>query len=404
MKAVQFNVTVAQFLALKALGAVSKSLYYRGPLSTVHMVDIPEPELPSQDWVKIKVVRCGVCASDINAILLNVSPAWSPFTSGPSVPGHEIAGRIVKLGSAVKGLSEGDLVAVCPVLNCRARSIEPECAACRQGLACCENFAEGKLAPGMAVDLCTQTTGGFSEFVIAHSSQVFKIPQGISPENAALVEPFSIALEAVLSNRPEKGEQVLIIGGGVIGNMLVQAIRALDIPCKITAAVSSKFTAELAKKAGADYAITGPQFLEQAAAITGGRCYKPLLGPDSMMCGFDRVYDCFSKSDSVGTAIGAVKTGGVISLVGISSGLKLDPTLLWVKLVTLKGTLYYGFHEWEGKKKHVFEIAIALLSGNRVKFEGLVTHKFTLDEYRKMLEFNINKGKYRAVKTMFVYE
>ncbi len=404
MKAVRFNISIPQYLALKALGWLSKSLYYKGPLSPIKLVDIPEPQVTSPDWVKLKVLRCGVCTSDINTIVMNNSPAWSPYTSFPSVLGHEFSGRIVETGAGVDGLQAGDLATVSPVLNCRARGIEPECEACRKGLACCENFAEGGLPPGMALDLCSGTIGGYSEYVLAHKSQVYKIPPGITPETAALTEPFSIALEAVLSNRPEKDDHVLIIGGGVIGNMIIRAIRALDIPCKITVAVSSNFTAELSKKAGADSTISGKDLLKEAAKITGGKCYKPLLGPDSMMCGFDKVYDCFSHSDTVRLAILSVKTGGVISLVGISNQVKIDPTVMWVKLITIKGSLYYGLHEWKGKQRHVFEIALDLMSGKGLDLQSLVTHKFRLDEYQKMVEVNINKGKYRAIKTTFVYE
>ena len=404
MKALQFNVSIPQFLALKILGPVIKSAHYSGPFAAVHMVDIPEPVLPSADWVKIKVLRCGVCASDVNTIMLKNSPAWSAYTSFPSVLGHEIAGTIAEAGAGVPGLQAGDLVTVCPVLNCKVRGIEPECQACRQGLSCCENFAEGKLPPGTALDVCKGTLGGYGEYIIAHKSQVYKIPQGIGPETTALIEPFAIALEAVLSNKPEKNEQVLVIGGGVIGNMVIHAIRALDIPCKITAAVSSKFTAELAKKSGADHTITGKDQLEEAAKLTGGKCYKPLLGPTTMMRGFDRVYDCLSKSDSLTMALRAVKTGGVVSIIGLSSEVKFDPTLVWVKLITLKGSLYYGYHNWEGLAKHVFEIAIDLISKKDLKLQDMVTHKFKLVEFRKMMDVNIHKGKYRAVKTMFAYD
>jgi threonine dehydrogenase-like Zn-dependent dehydrogenase len=404
MKALQFNVSIPQFLALKIFGTAIKSAHYSGPIAAVRMVDILEPKLPSSDWVKIKVRRCGVCASDVNTIMLKNSPAWSAYTSFPSVLGHEIAGTIAEAGAGVPGLQAGDMVAVCPLLNCRVRGIEPECQACRQGLSCCENFAEGNLPPGTALDVCRGTLGGYSEYIVAHKSQVFKMPQGVGPETAALIEPFAIALEAVLSNKPGKDQQVLVIGGGVIGNMVIHAIRALDIPCKITAAVSSNFTAELAKKSGADHTISGKYQLEEAAEITGGKCFIPLLGPTTMTRGFDRVYDCLSKSDSVTMALRAVRTGGVVSLIGLSDEVKFDPTMVWVKMVTLKGSLYYGLHDWEGQRKHVFEIAIDLITKKSMNLQDMVTHKFKPAEYKKMMDVNIHKGKYRAVKTMFVYD
>ncbi len=404
MKAVQFDVKIPQYLTLKVIGALSEQAYYSGPLSTIKLVDIPQPSIPFPDWVKIKVSRCGNCTSDIVAALLKVSPAWTPYTSFPAVPGHEICGTIVEVGADVAGFEKGDLVAVCPVLNCVTRGIEPVCDACSKGLSSCENFAEGKFPPGQAIDLCVATMGGYCEYIIAHKSQVFKIPAGMSVLEAALVEPFAIALEAVFTNMPRKGEQVLVIGGGVIGTMIMHSIRALEIPCEMTAAVSSKFTADLARKSGADHTITGKTSLQQAAKITGGRCYKPMLGPDAMMCGYDRIYDCFSTTSSVGMAMRLARTGGVISLVGNSREIKLDPTYILLKLLSIKGSLYYGFHEWKGGRRHVFEIAIGLISEGKAKLADMVTNSFRLDEYKEMMKVNTNKGRYRAIKTQFVYD
>ncbi|MEA3471461.1 MAG: alcohol dehydrogenase, partial [Thermodesulfobacteriota bacterium] len=66
MKALQFSVNIPQWAALKALGLVTKKLFYQGPLATVKLSEIPEPALPSQEWVKIKTLLCGFCASDLN--------------------------------------------------------------------------------------------------------------------------------------------------------------------------------------------------------------------------------------------------------------------------------------------------------------------------------------------------
>ncbi len=74
MKALQFSVTVPQFAALKVLGSMSRRFYYQGPLATIRLVDIPEPTLPSPDWVKLRTFVCGFCGSDVNLILLRDSP------------------------------------------------------------------------------------------------------------------------------------------------------------------------------------------------------------------------------------------------------------------------------------------------------------------------------------------
>ena len=104
----------------------------------------------------------------------------------------------------------------------------------------------------MFLGICREVGGGFAPFLTAHESQLFRLPEGASPETGAMIEPLAVTLQAVLDNRPEKGDRVLVIGGGVIGNLLVQSIRALGIACHVTVSEPSKFHAEGAAKAGAD--------------------------------------------------------------------------------------------------------------------------------------------------------
>ena len=226
MKALRFSVSVPQFLTLKVLGALFPQLHYRGPLATVRLDEIPEPSLPSQEWVKIRTLLCGFCGSDQSLIFLRDSPTASPFTSFPCVLGHELCGEIVETGSGVKNFRVGEFVTVAPHLNCVTRGIDPPCRSCRMGKpAVCENMAEGSLAPGMFLGICREVGGGFAPFLTAHESQLFRLPEGATPETGAMIEPFAVTLQAVLDNRPEKGDRVLVIGGGVIGNLLVQSIR-----------------------------------------------------------------------------------------------------------------------------------------------------------------------------------
>ena len=89
------------------------------------LVDIPEPTLPSPEWVKIKIKLCGVCGSDINLLFLKDSPTASPFTSFPCVPGHEFCGEIVETGKKVDNCKTGDLVTVVPALSCYTDALTP---------------------------------------------------------------------------------------------------------------------------------------------------------------------------------------------------------------------------------------------------------------------------------------
>lgn len=249
MQALQFSVTVPQWVALKAIGKFSRKAFYKGALATVKPAEQPSPELPSDQWVKINTLMSGFCASDLNLIFLRDSPSASPFTSFPCVIGHEVCGQVAETGADVTNLAPGDLVTIAPALSCAARGIDPPCSACRKGLfAGCENYADGTLAPGMITGLCSDTSGGFAPEFVVHKSQVFKLPDGLSVEQVVLIEPFSVGLQAVYGNLPQDGEQVLIIGGGVIGTMILKAIRGLDLDCRVTIADPSSFAARAAKK------------------------------------------------------------------------------------------------------------------------------------------------------------
>ena len=400
MKALQFSVSVPQFITLKALGALSRKAYYKGPLAAVKLVNIPEPDLPSEEWVRIETLMCGFCASDLNLIFLKESPSASPFTSFPCVIGHEICGRITAVGADVNSLKPGDMVTVSPALNCATRQIDPVCPACDQGMvANCENYASGALAPGMIIGLCTDTGGGFAPYFVAHQSQIFKLPPEISSEQGALIEPLSVGLQTVYGNMPREGDKVLIIGGGVIGTMVLKVIRALDLNCNVAVADPSVFAAELARKAGADNVIVDKNISGVAVELTGAVSHKPLMGADLLMGGFDRIYDTVGSPGTLNTAMRCLKAGGSISQVGLWHDVKLDLTPLWLKQQTLKGVYGCGYASYKNAWLHMFDIAIDLVQEGKVALDGMITHKFELDNFEEMIEVNLSKEKHRAVKT-----
>ncbi|MCG8701855.1 MAG: alcohol dehydrogenase catalytic domain-containing protein, partial [Bacteroidales bacterium] len=292
MKALVYNINVPRFVLLKAAGSVLKNLYYKGPFATVKLKDVAEPRLPSEEWVKIKTAVCGFCGSDQSLIFLRDSPTASPFTSFPCIFGHEVAGEVTEIGELVKDFKPGDRVAVAPHLDCRTRGIKEACDACSQGMyGSCENVARGDLSPGMFTGICSDIGGGFAPYLVAHKSQLFKLPDSFSWEQGALLEPLAVALQSVWDNRPEDKDEVLVIGGGVIGTMVVKALRGLEIGCRISVSEPSSFHAEAIRETGADHIISDGDLLGAASALDKSARYKPLMGDDIMMGGYDRIFD-----------------------------------------------------------------------------------------------------------------
>ncbi len=405
MKALQFHVTVPRFIAAKSLSTVlGKRVLYSGPLSTVRLVDVPEPGLPDRDWVKIKTAYCGFCGSDLNLILLLDSPTASPFTSFPCVTGHEMVGEIVETGSGVSGFSPGDRVAVNPVLGCEPRGISPPCASCRNGRSGnCENMAKGKFPPGMFLGITSGLNGGFAPFVAVHKSQLHAIPEGVALESAVMTEPVAVALQTVFDNMPQDSETVLVIGGGVIGNLIIQSIRHLATGCRIAVIEPSPFAAELALAMGADDRIEAKSAFRTAARICGATVYKPMIGKEILMGGFQRVYDTVGHSATLNLALRLLSAMGTLSVVGISGDARLDLTPLWLKLQTVKGVFAYGRVTYQGEDRHVFDIALSLLKEDKIRTDTLVTHRFRLAEYERMIQVNLNKGANRAIKTVVAF-
>jgi (R,R)-butanediol dehydrogenase/meso-butanediol dehydrogenase/diacetyl reductase len=333
--------------------------------------------------VKLRTLMCGFCGSDQSLIFLKDSPTASPFTSFPCVLGHELCGEIVEVGKGVTDCRVGDRVTISPGLPCTARGIDPACPSCRAGRpGSCENTANGRLAPGMFTGICKDVGGGFAPYLVAHESQIYKLPAGMSLETASMMEPLGVTLQAVMDNLPVADDKVLVIGGGVIGNLIVQSIRALDIPCSIT-----------------DHVVTDGNIPGAARQVTGAESYKPLLGESILMGGFTKIFDCVGHTDTLRAAMRAMAGGGTLSVVGIGDEVKLDLTPLWLKLQTIKGVYAHGVNLVDGRREHVFETALRFAAADRVHLHEMVTHTFPLTRYQDMIEVNMRKSANRAVKT-----
>ncbi|MBU2055965.1 MAG: zinc-binding dehydrogenase, partial [Proteobacteria bacterium] len=220
---------------------------------------------------------------------------------------------------------------------------------------------------------CGDLHKGFARVKCKDCNHEYLLP---SPASWAMIEPLAVTLEAVLANRPEKGDRVLIIGGGVIGNLLVQTIRSLGSDCRITVSEPSKFHAELAARAGADDLITDGDLFGHAAEITGARRYRPMLGQEILMGGFTKVFDVVAKTGTLRAAMRVMAGGGVLSVVGIGDEVKLDLTPLWLKLQTIRGVYSYGWHAIDGERRHAYDLALGLVREGKVRLDGMITHRF----------------------------
>jgi len=405
LKAVQFEVNKVHYVFSKAIGRFFPSVYF-GPMSCLSYRDVVEPALPNQEWVKVRVKYCGICGSDLNLIFLHDSPATSPFASFPFTIGHEIVGVIEEAGSEVKDLSIGERVVVDPILSCEARGFREPCQACLRGdLSLCERMTAGIVSPGLLIGACRDTGGGWSSRLVAHRSQILKLPAEVSDLNAVMIDPFATALHGIMRDPPKKGQTVLIVGAGVIGICVLAALRALDIQARVAVLAKHPFQAELAGRYGADEVVlmnSDGDYERRLADILGAKVLKPIFGRAVIQGGADVVYECVGKDQSINDALRFAKSGGKVHLLGVASiPRKVDWTPIWLNELEIKGSFACSTEEYRGERRRTYDVAIDLLSAGKADLAPLVTHRFPLDHYREALATAAGKGKTKAIKVVF---
>lgn len=399
MKAVTFSADLATYILTLALGKLNKKFFY-SPVSCVKYEEINEPALPGDDWVMVKTVYGGICGSDLNMIFLHDSPLLSPFGSKKFVLGHENLGIIVKKGRNVEGFEAGDRIVADDVLSCETRGLD-KCKSCVSGnYNLCYNFVDGKLSPGTIIGSCGDTGGCWGEFYVAHVSRLHKVPENLKDEEAILIDPLCSAIHPVLRNFPQEGEKVLVIGTGIIGLFIIAVLRAFGAKCDITAISKYRFQGELAEKYGANRVLYSDNSIEEIAKIAGGKVLTPILGDKYMLGGFDRIFDCVGSERSIKDSLRFVSSGGTIVLVGLSSKINIDSTLIWLKEVSIKGIYGYANDPVDGVMRNTFAIGLDLLASGKIDASPLVTHVFELKDYKKAIEVASSKREHKSIKVL----
>jgi threonine dehydrogenase-like Zn-dependent dehydrogenase len=408
MEAIQFNMTIPRYAIGLALGKITPKIYWSG-LSCTSYKEIPEPELPSEDWVVVKTILGGICGSDVSALKLTVSTYYSALVSSPFVLGHENIGRINNIGSNVKDWSIGDRVVVEPALWCKPRGFEELCEFCEKGeINRCLRITEGNVSPGIQIGLCHDTGGSWAPFFLAHKEQLYKVPETISAENALMIEPFAIGLHAASQNFPEDSDKVLIIGAGTIGLCTLAALRSLGCKADITVIGRYPYQAKAAERLGATSVVLGSEddVYRELIDTTGAKLINPILGKPLVIGGVDITYDCVGSSSSLDDAMRLTRNGGKVIFPGEPSIVhNLDWTSIFTQELSVKAAYLYNHVEnYDGKQWKAFDLAIKLMDEGKADLGWMVTHKYRLEDYRQALELTHQRGKNEAIKIAFEFE
>jgi threonine dehydrogenase-like Zn-dependent dehydrogenase len=379
---------------------------YLPGLANLSLTEVPIPDLPNDNWVVVKSKIAGICGSDLGFLQWKSMPSAEPYFQLPIIPGHELFGEVEAVGRRVGKLHPGQRVSVDPSLGCRERGFRKQCPQCKDGNpGICEHLAEGCLKPGILIGTCPDTGGGWGEYFVAHSRRLFPVPDTIGDDEASLLEPFSVCLRAVLNNPPHKRERVVVIGAGTIGLMNIAALRAVEPSCRIACVAKYPFQAELAGALGADDIINAQtdDVMERVGALADTRVYK-LSGGGAILAGGVRlVYDTVTSSLTLNQALRMVRGKGTLVVLGLAALPQgVDWTPVWMKEVSIVGSLTYGAEVFQGKRTDTFARAIEFVARRRADLTPIQPRKYPLNQYRRALGQAARKKSSGAVKVSFV--
>lgn len=309
--------------------------------------ETPRP-IAAEGQVLVRIMRIGICGSDIH-----VYHGKHPFTRYPVTQGHEVSGRIEAVGSGVEGLSVGQKVTIEPQVCCG------HCYPCTHGK---YNLCEELKVMGF------QTTGTASEYFTVDAAKVTHLPETMSYDEGAMIEPLAVTVHAAKRFPELKGARVAILGCGPIGILLMQSCKALGAASVLVTDVSD-YRLSVARSVGADYAVnTGETDMEQAL--------RDAFGSDKA----DVIYDCAGSDITMGQAIRCARKGSTIVLVAVFSKLaSVDLAVLNDHELELNTSMMYRHEDYVD--------AIRLVSEGKVQLRPLMSRHFAFRDYLKAYQY-----------------
>ena len=294
----------------------------------VELKEFDEPT-PAANGVVVDISFCGICGTDIHAF-----QTGNPYN--PATCGHEWAGTVSAKGNEVKHLTEGDRVVVAVPAACGV------CAPCRSGhTATCNSV----LSVAVGRDPLAAIHGGFAPRIAVGTNRVVKANPGLTDEQAAQVEPATVAFHAVRKSGLRLGDVAVVQGAGPIGLTTMQWAKAGGAG-ELIVVEPNEARRELASQLGATYTTTPDEVDDLLKERTGG-------------LGADIVYECVGKPQTIQAAVDLARRGGTVSLIGLADS---DATIVphtWLrKEINFNSSLAYSHED--------FDMAMGMIADGRV--------------------------------------
>jgi L-iditol 2-dehydrogenase len=316
----------------------------------LEIVDLPRPEI-APDEVLVRVGACGICGSDVHGYDGSTGRRIPPL-----VMGHEAAGIVEAVGRDAGPFQPGDRVTFDSTISCG------ECHYCRDGRI---NLCNNRQVLGVSCG-DYRRHGAFAEYVAVPARIAYLLPDKLPLEHAALIEAVSVALHAVKLAAPKPSDEVVVVGSGMIGLLIIQVLR--DIGCRRIFAVDvDEGRLAVAKQLGATEAVNakGADSVAELLSMTDGR-------------GVDASWEVVGTTASVQTAIQCVRKGGAVTLVGnVSPNVEIP-----LQVVVSRELKLYGSCASSGE----YPESIKLMARGAVDVKPLISAKISLEEAPKMFE------------------
>lgn len=320
--------------------------------------EVPVPEVKANQ-IKAKMKKIGVCGSDIH-----VNHGKHPYTSYPVVQGHEVSAEVVEIGIHVENVAVGDKITIQPQVVCGT------CYPCTHGM---YNACENLKVMGF------QTTGMASEFFVVDADKVLKLPDEMSWEYGAMIEPLAVAVHAVRRAGNINGKKVLVLGGGPIGNLVAQTAKGMGAEIVLLSELSA-YRLETAKKCGINTVDTKSEDLLDAIIST--------FGTDRA----DYIFECVGINATMDQAIEYARKGSAIIVVGVFGDLgQINMGFVQDHELTLIGSAMY--------REEDYIKAIDLVEAGLIEFDALITNHVPFLEYEKAYQL-IDEQKDKSMKVI----